>query len=71
MFYKNGKEDGVSRRYYEDGNIKSEYSYRNGKKEGIGKIYYKNGKLQSEEEWKEGKRTKVLTSFDIKGKAIK
>lgn len=52
--YVNGKEDGVCKGWYENGQLESEYNYKDGKKEGVQKSWYKNGQLEFEENIKEG-----------------
>ena len=44
--YKDGKLEGLSKSYYENGNLESEQSYRNGRLDGGAKAYHPNGKLQ-------------------------
>ena len=38
---------GISKSYYEDGQLESEENYKDGKREGISKYYYRNGQLES------------------------
>lgn len=45
----------IHKDYYENGNIKAEYSIRNGKFVGKFKAYYDNGKLNSKGEYNNGK----------------
>jgi len=45
--YKNGKEQGVLKSYYESGKLLSEMPYKNGMKEGKQTDYYESGKVQA------------------------
>ena len=53
--YKNGKKDGVEKRYDSDGTLLYEIPYKNGKKDGVEKWYYSNGTLRKETPYKDGK----------------
>ena len=46
----------VRTNYYENGNLKSEFSYKNDKLEGVGKRYSESGELISEANFKNGKK---------------
>nr|WP_233708499.1 toxin-antitoxin system YwqK family antitoxin [Helicobacter bilis] len=48
MPIKNGKIEGITKAYYEDGNLLSEMPRKNGKSEGMAKRYYPNGNLAIE-----------------------
>jgi antitoxin component YwqK of YwqJK toxin-antitoxin module len=47
-YYKNGKLDGVRRKYYEDGKLRHESSYKNGEQDGYNRGYHENGKMSWE-----------------------
>ncbi|WP_420318458.1 toxin-antitoxin system YwqK family antitoxin [Ekhidna sp.] len=47
MPYVNGKREGASKKYYENGKLYAATSYKNDKLDGIRKIYYSNGKLKA------------------------
>lgn len=53
--FKNGKLNGVSKAYYENGNLKLEVNFKDGKKNGLSKEYYENGKLIGEANFKDDK----------------
>ena len=44
--FKNGQKDGISKKYYEKGDLSQELSWKNGKKEGPWKIWFSSGQLQ-------------------------
>ena len=46
--YKNGVPSGLSKQYYENGNVKYETTYNNGFEEGTFKSYYKNGQVKEQ-----------------------
>ena len=54
-YIKNGKLDGLSKYYYENGQLKEELTYNNGKEDGPFKEYYDNGQLKKEETYEDGK----------------
>ena len=47
--------DGMYRKYYPSGQLKSEIYYHNGVGKGMGKTYYENGQLKTEGVYKNGK----------------
>lgn len=50
--YKNSRKEGVWRKYYPGGQIKSEITYIKGRATGAFKVYYKNGQLEEKGNWK-------------------
>ena len=64
------KKDGEHREYYENGQLKINYTYKDEKKEEI-RVYYENGQLKSILIVKEGKREGELSEYDENGKLIK
>jgi antitoxin component YwqK of YwqJK toxin-antitoxin module len=50
--YKNSRKEGVWRKYYPGGQIKSEITYIKGRPTGTFEIYYKNGQLEEKGNWK-------------------
>ena len=61
--FKNGKREGTSREYYEDGTLKTEWSYADGKLNGISKAYYLNGILRTEENYVDGIKSGVTRIY--------
>ena len=45
-YYKNGKEDGDSKMYWDNGNLMNHYLYKNGELHGEFKTFYQDGKLE-------------------------
>ena len=45
--YKNDKQHGVAKSYYENGNLRYEVPFKKGNKHGVEKEYDKNGKNRS------------------------
>ena len=55
--YKDGKLEGLYRKYYESGALWSEANYKDWyKPEGLYKVYYESGALKSEANYKDGNR---------------
>ena len=52
--YKDGKEDGLGKRWYESGQLMFEMNYKDGKRDGIIKHWLENGKLGGEQVFKNG-----------------
>ncbi|SNT27235.1 MORN repeat variant [Ekhidna lutea] len=48
MPYENGKREGVSKKYYENGQLYASTSYQNDKLHGIRTIYYSTGQIKAE-----------------------
>jgi len=46
--FKDGKRDGVFKRYYKNGQLKSECNWKDGKEHGLCKGYWENGQLKFE-----------------------
>ena len=47
--------NGLVRKYFGNGSLKSEIPYKDGKREGIARLYYENGRVKEEGLYKEGK----------------
>ena len=61
--YKNGKREGLSKSYFENGQLKEETTDENDKREGISKSYYENGQLKSEINYINGKPEGLIKYF--------
>ncbi len=68
-YNKNGKLEGIAKRYFENGKLQFERNYKNGKREGIAREYFSNGSLKTEMKFKNGK---VISKkdYDESGKLI-
>ena len=58
-----GKIQGISIEWYEDGTLKRECIYKDDKREGVDRQWYKDGKLRSENNYKDGKMEGVCRKF--------
>lgn len=58
-----GRTQGISIGWYEDGTLKSELYYKDGKIEGVRRQWYKDGLLRSEYNYKDGKKDGVYRKF--------
>ena len=61
--YKNGKDDGIFTKWYENGEKEFEGNYKNGKEYGIFTVWYENGEKKSERNWKDGKLDGIWTGW--------
>lgn len=61
--FKDGKEDGITKRYHENGKLSYEQPYNNGTPIGTHKRYLKDGKLYSETTFKNGKQVTSKSYF--------
>ena len=52
--YKDGKLDGLYRRWYENGQLRNEYTYKDNKRDGSYREWYETGQLREECTYKEG-----------------
>ena len=66
----NDLNEGIYKRYYENGYLETEANYRNGKKEGISKTYHENGRVAFMDTFKNGLKIS-RESYDKYGKLIK
>jgi antitoxin component YwqK of YwqJK toxin-antitoxin module len=46
--FKDGQLEGITKTYYESGQLEWEGNYKDGKREGIGREYYQSGQLKEE-----------------------
>lgn len=63
IYNENGIRDGLVKKFYEDGTIKSEITYTNSKKNGIKKKYTINGKIREEISYKDDKIHGIRTYY--------
>jgi antitoxin component YwqK of YwqJK toxin-antitoxin module len=68
VVYKDGKENEVSRIYYNNGKLYVEIPWIDGKKNGINKMYYENGQLKEEAPYIDDKMNGVVKDYDDSGK---
>jgi len=69
-YYLDGKLNGESIQYFENGSVKEKGTYTNGKKTGIWERYHANGKKMMLERYKEGIRHGWSYAYDESGKEI-
>lgn len=53
--YKDGKLDGLRRKWYKNGQLEEEYNCKNGIRDGYYRMWYGNGQIKSEINYKNGK----------------
>ena len=63
--YKNGKREGLSKKFFQNNQLEYRKYYKDGKLHGLKEEYYKNGQLKTKENYKHGKKHGFLeTSND-------
>ena len=66
--YKEGKDHGEWRFYYQDGTLETEGKFHMGKRVGVWKYYHSNGKLHKKNSYdQEGNRKGKWYTYDAKG----
>jgi len=55
--------EGVTKDYYENGQLKMEANYKDGKLEGVAKFYYESGQLELEGNYKNDKREGINKEY--------
>ena len=66
--FKNGKINGIAKRYYESGALEGEHPHINGKENGIAKVYYESGALEGEHPYINDKMNGVVKIYYENGK---
>ncbi|RMG78739.1 MAG: toxin-antitoxin system YwqK family antitoxin [Bacteroidetes bacterium] len=59
----NNRKTGIWKKYFPNGNLKSEITYVNGRPNGPYKIYYENGQLQEEGTWKNNRNVGTFKRY--------
>ena len=62
--------NGMVKKYYDNGNIKSQLNYYNGKLQGVSKYYYFNGEVEKEASFEHNKMNGRCTYWDECGNLI-
>ena len=65
--YGGGREEGITRIYYETGGLREEQNYQKGKLEGRDKIYYENGTLKAVFTYKNDKLNGIAKRYYLNG----
>jgi antitoxin component YwqK of YwqJK toxin-antitoxin module len=65
--YLNNEKEGLWKRYWPNGTVRSEIFYEHGKPQGPYKIYYANGKLEESGRWHDGKLTDRFQRYHSNG----
>jgi antitoxin component YwqK of YwqJK toxin-antitoxin module len=60
---KDGKQDGLTTGWYENGEKKAEVNFKDGKQDGLTTKWYENGQKQDEGNWKDGKQDGLTTGW--------
>jgi len=66
-YYKDGKQDGISKGWYPNGQMKSEWNYKNGIKDGLWKCWWPNGNKNGEWTYKNGQLVYEDISWHLNG----
>jgi antitoxin component YwqK of YwqJK toxin-antitoxin module len=67
--YTNGKQEGISRSWYDNGQLRSECNYIDDKKNGYSKEWHENGQIKRDEFYCDGVLVSGIT-YDEDGEAI-
>lgn len=65
--YLNNEKEGLWKRYWPNGNVRSEIYYENGQPQGPYKLYHANGKLEESGRWHDGKLTDRFQRYHSNG----
>jgi len=65
--YVDNEKDGVWKRYWPNGTVRSEINYIKGRPEGPYKLYYASGKLEESGRWKDGKLCERFQRYHSNG----
>jgi len=66
-----GKQDGITREFYDNGKLKSEWVYKNGEIQSTSKGYYETGELKYEYSFVNGVQEGITKEYDKNGKLIR
>lgn len=67
--YTNGKQEGIARSWYDNGQLRNECNYIDDKKDGYSKEWHENGQIKRDEFYCDGVLINAIT-FDEDGEAI-
>ena len=65
--YKDGKTDGLTTVWFENGQLEGKVNYKDGKTDGLSKFWFENGQLKGEINFKDGKEDGLKKRWDING----
>lgn len=65
--YLNNEKEGLWKRFWPGGSVRSEIFYTNGKPQGLYKLFYANGKLEESGRWDDGKLTDRYQRYHSNG----
>jgi antitoxin component YwqK of YwqJK toxin-antitoxin module len=61
--FKDGKQDRLSKDWYENGQKRTEHSFKDGKEDGLATQWYENGQMRNEVNYKDGKEDGLATQW--------
>jgi len=65
--YKDGKKDGLMKRWYKNGSVHYEKNYKDGEMDGLQKLFHKNGQLDMRGNYTDGERDGVFKYYSENG----
>ena len=68
--YKDGKEEGLQKFWYDNGNKMSEVNVKRNEQHGLSTFWYKSGNKKSETNWRDGKPDGLMSSWHEKGQRM-
>jgi antitoxin component YwqK of YwqJK toxin-antitoxin module len=68
--YKDGKEEGLQKFWYDNGNKMSEVNVKRNEQHGLSTFWYKSGNKKSETNWRDGKTDGLMSSWHENGQKM-
>jgi len=68
--YKDGKEEGLQKFWYDNGNKMSEVNVKRNEQHGLSTFWYKSGNKKSETNWRDGKPDGLMSSWHENGQKM-
>ena len=65
--YKNGKKNGLMKRWYKSGSVHYEKNYNDGEMDGLQELFHKNGQLEMRGNYTDGERDGVFKYYSENG----
>jgi len=63
-------EDGIIKKYFDSGQLMSEFTYENGLRDGVARLYYRNGHIRAEINFKNDKEDGISKEYYYNGNVM-
>ena len=70
VVFSEGRRDGLTREYYPNGALKTDWNYRNGELSGLTMQYYPSGLVKAEANFTAGKRNGLTRTYSEDGDTL-